>query len=257
MTAEGNPSQQQAVDQKRTFAVTSLGHGRWYWVVWPSVAQVREGETSEHLAEGVAGNKLEGIEQALAQAGDNAEWLAAGYARRYYTSRKQSQASSTVAPQEFLYYDVRVKVAGGGKQWRSLPYLVFKRTPKYVYVAATPYVADQQQGHWAGVSSRTIRLDRSSLEKWGFAFVGFADAEQYGLEEPLFYTTPNSRRVGDASTQADCFAQLELTPPYSVEAVKRAYRRLAKQHHPDRGGAAAHFLALQMAYRQALELLAG
>jgi hypothetical protein len=254
--ATDKASQQQAADQKRTFAVTSAGHGRWYWVVWPSVVQVREGEVSDHLAEGFASNKLEAIEQALEQAGDHAEWLAAGYARRYYAGRKQRQVTRSVAPQEFLYYDVRVALAGGGKQWRSLLYLILKRTPKYVYVAATPYDASKQQGHWADVNSRMIRLDRASLEKWGYAFVGFGDADQYGLEEPLFYITPYSQRGGDLSTQQDCFAQLELSPPYSVDAVKGAYRRLAKQHHPDRGGAAVHFLALQNAYRQALELLA-
>jgi len=61
--------------------------------------------------------------------------------------------------------------------------------------------------------------------------------------------------LGRTSGGEDCSAQFELTPPYSVEAVKRAYRRLAKQHHPDRGGAAARFLTLQVAYREALAAL--
>jgi hypothetical protein len=136
-----------------------------------------------------------------------------------------------------------------------LPYLIVKRTPKYVYVAASPSQLGGQASHWASVTDERIRLDRAAVEQWGYAFVSFGDADRYALEEPLFYTTPYSTRVGEAFGQQDCFALLELAPPYTVAAVKGAYRRLAKQHHPDRGGAAARFLALQMAYRQALELL--
>jgi hypothetical protein len=242
-------------NKTRAFAVCAVGRGRWYWVVWPSVVEVREGNAKGHLAEGFAPNKLEAIEQALAVAGDDGRWLTAGDARRYYDSRKQAQATGAVAQQEFLYYDIRAIGAGGQKVWRSLPYRILKRTPKYVYVAATPYVADGQSAYWAKLGDEKIRLDRASLEKWGYAFVAFGDADRYALEEPLFYTTPYNERAGDATTAQDCFDQLELTPPYNMAAVKSAYRRLAKQHHPDRGGVAAHFLALQMAYRQALELL--
>jgi hypothetical protein len=162
---------------------------------------------------------------------------------------------TSIAQQEFLYYDVRLPVAGDQRQWRSLSYRILKRTPKYVYIASTPYVAGGQAGHWGEGNNRMIRLNRQHLERWGYAFVSFGDADRYGLEEPLFYTTPFAQRAGDAVAQQDCFAQLELTPPYSVAAVKRAYRRLAKQHHPDRGGAASRFLALQHAYRQALDTL--
>ncbi len=100
-----------------------------------------------------------------------------------------------------------------------------------------------------------IRFDRASLQQWGYAFISFGDADRYGLEEPLFYTTPYRMRADSESTQHDCFAQLELSPPYTVAAVKSAYRRLAKQHHPDRGGAEDRFLALQRAYQHALDAL--
>jgi hypothetical protein len=163
--------------------------------------------------------------------------------------------TKTSAKQEFLYYDVCVRLVGGEEEWRSLPFLIVKRTPKYLYVAASPYRADEQTGHWASVSDQRIRLNRAALEQWGYAFISFGDADRYELEEPLFYTTPYRERVGAAFGQQNCFALLELTHPCTVVAVKSAYRRLAKQHHPDRGGAAGRFLALQTAYRQALALL--
>ena len=39
-------------------------------------------------------------------------------------------------------------------------------------------------------------------------------------------------------------AALDLSPPADLAGVRRQYRRLAMQHHPDRGGDAARFTAL-------------
>ena len=172
--------------------------------------------------------------------------------------RNHIPATSAVTQQEFLYYDVRVPSVDGGMLWNSLRHLVIKRTPKYVYVAAIPYQATGQvpgqAPNWQGLAAGQIRLNRASLEKWGYAFVSFGDADRYGLEEPLFYTTRFDERANGAAT-LDCFVELEVEPPYTIAAVKNAYRRLAKQHHPDLGGVASRFLALQMAYRQALDYL--
>lgn len=46
---------------------------------------------------------------------------------------------------------------------------------------------------------------------------------------------------------------LGLQGDVSVEAIKRAYRRLAKTHHPDLGGDPAAFQAVEAAYRLLLE----
>jgi hypothetical protein len=47
-------------------------------------------------------------------------------------------------------------------------------------------------------------------------------------------------------------ARLGLTLPCGIEEVKSAYRRLAKTAHPDAGGTAADFVAIERAYRDAL-----
>lgn len=44
-------------------------------------------------------------------------------------------------------------------------------------------------------------------------------------------------------------ALLGLEPDASLAAIKRAYRRLAKQHHPDLGGDVGLFHRLDAAYR--------
>jgi hypothetical protein len=45
----------------------------------------------------------------------------------------------------------------------------------------------------------------------------------------------------------------ELHSPDPISAIKAAYRRMAKQHHPDQGGDAADFRKIHDAYRQLLE----
>lgn len=48
---------------------------------------------------------------------------------------------------------------------------------------------------------------------------------------------------------------LGLAPPYAVEDVKRAYFEQAKRLHPDHGGSAQEFLALQEAFEHANQFL--
>jgi hypothetical protein len=56
-----------------------------------------------------------------------------------------------------------------------------------------------------------------------------------------------SRRSTDPRTAA--LLLLGLEPEASIAAIKRAYRRLAKAHHPDLGGDAEAFHRLDAAYR--------
>lgn len=43
---------------------------------------------------------------------------------------------------------------------------------------------------------------------------------------------------------------LELIEPVSTQDIRRQYRRLAMRHHPDRGGNAGRFHAIQVAYQR-------
>jgi curved DNA-binding protein len=47
----------------------------------------------------------------------------------------------------------------------------------------------------------------------------------------------------------DHYATLGISPGASDADIKRAYRRLASQHHPDKGGDTARFQAVEEAYR--------
>jgi len=247
---------------KRFFAVTSLGSRRWYWVVWPSLEELRASdEILLHVGEGYEKSKAEAVERALGLAGREGEWIAAKYAKAHQHSRSgmgggQSQrptAGSSAAPgiQEFLYRDTRDAVTG---RWRSVPHRVARRTSKYVYVEQRPHVSDDQPGGWLHHDQQAFRLDRRTLEREGVAFVPVT-AHVADSEDPMFFSKPHHERVGQPGPESTaCLDTLKLTWPCTVAEIKSAYRRLAKGAHPDGGGSHAEFLALQTAYEQALRM---
>lgn len=64
---------------------------------------------------------------------------------------------------------------------------------------------------------------------------------------------PHAKHSPDG--RPDCMVLLGLAPPYAVEDVKAAFRAKAKEAHPDHGGSAHQFDALQKAFEQAQQYL--
>jgi len=54
-----------------------------------------------------------------------------------------------------------------------------------------------------------------------------------------------------------CLKVLGLTPPVDRDLIKRKYRQLAMTNHPDMGGDAARFMAIEGAYREAMNFAGG
>lgn len=234
--------------RKRFFAVASLGKGRWYWVVWPSAEEVQAGEGLPHVAEGYEETKAEAVDRALEVAGMHGAWLAAGHARQYQRQRSRGGGEGGLGAVEVLYHDVQDRETGS---WFSLPHRVVRKTRRYVYVEQRPYDPERLAGGWLDLGAPTYRLDREALEREGHAFVPIT-AE---IDDPLFFGAPYEERVERVAAEVfPCFRRLGLSFPCTVDQVKAAYRRLAKDAHPDRGGSHDGFLALQEAYEQALRL---
>jgi hypothetical protein len=248
--------------KRRFFAVTSLGKNRWYWVVWPSLAELQASEEPLlHIGEGYQKTKAEAVERALSLAGMNAEWAAAKYARAYHGSRtgrgrEGRRPGASLPPgapvmQEFLYRDV---YSPKTHEWVSMPHRVVKKTSKTVFVEESPYSPDEMAAGWFERENPTFRLDRQALEKEGYAFIP-AGVDIADTEEPLFYRWPRQmRRRWYESLSPRCLVVLDLSWPCTVTEVKGAFRRLVKQAHPDGGGTHDEFLALQEAYEQALRM---
>jgi len=59
----------------------------------------------------------------------------------------------------------------------------------------------------------------------------------------------------DQKAEALAILELDLNQEVTLAVVKKQYKRLAKQHHPDKGGDALHFKKLRAAFEQLKILL--
>ncbi|MFO8025333.1 DNA-J related domain-containing protein [Thiohalophilus sp.] len=97
-----------------------------------------------------------------------------------------------------------------------------------------PYVA----GHSGLTSADPLRdyyLDIKNLEN-------MSEIEVAGLIESFW------RNFARFDSRADALAELGLNDPVEDDVIKQTYRRLAMQHHPDRGGEAWRLQAINAAY---------
>jgi hypothetical protein len=243
-------------EKRRFVAITSLSKSRWYWVVWPSLDEIRvSDEPLLHVGEGYEKTKSEAVERALELAGKYAEWIAAKYARNYHrnkTSLNQKNLDpstpdfhSTLKMHEYLYRDVYDPET---RKWVSIPHRVMRKTGKFVFVEQQPHSPGELTGSWFDRKSPTFRLDRRMLEKEGYAFV---PATTYVEDaEEIFFNNEYTKPSGEVRIK--CIEALNLSWPCTEAEVKGAYRKLAKSAHPDGGGSHEMFLALQEDYVQAL-----
>lgn len=239
--------------KRRFFAIASLTKNRWYWVVWPSLEEIQASEEPlPHLQDGYEKTKAEAVKKALESAGIYAEWIAAKFARAHHRNKiyKQSRAGPTNSPtmQEFLYREVYDHKS---RKRISLPHRVVRKTRKHVYVDQQPYSPHDQTGTWLDTESFTFQLDRQMLEREGYAFVP-STSDLIDTEDPMFFNSEYVKWKAPSTFQ--CLEILHLSWPCTQADIKRAYRSLVKSAHPDGGGSQDTFLALQAAYKQALQL---
>jgi hypothetical protein len=100
-------------------------------------------------------------------------------------------------------------------------------------------------------SEGTSRLDRDALERDGYAH----SRNRFGGTGPTFYVSPEQLYEEHQPKTPDCLVQLGLKLPCTAGDVKQAYRRMAKQYHPDAGGEGQQFVTLQRNFEQALSLV--
>ena len=246
------------IEKRRFLAISSLGKNRWYWVVWPSLDEIRaSNEPLLHVGEGYEKTKSDAVDKALEMAGKYAEWIAAKYARIYHhnkTSVKRRRLNPRTPEHsyppklhEFLYRDAYDTES---KRWVSVPHRVVRRTRKFVFVEERPYSSDELTGSWLDRESPSFRLDRRMLEREGYAFVPATSSVEEA--EEIYFSNEYIKPSGEV--QIKCIQMLNLSWPCTEAEVKGAYRKLVKSAHPDGGGSQDMFLALQEAYEQALQL---
>lgn len=84
--------------------------------------------------------------------------------------------------------------------------------------------------------------------RWARAWMRALRGEPPIVDPPAGARSPEPARL----TRASVWAILNLEPGASTDEIKRAYRRRALETHPDRGGDAEIFRAVQSAYERAM-----
>jgi hypothetical protein len=132
---------------------------------------------------------------------------------------------------------------------RYLPYVVTRITDARIY--ATGAGADLKTSH--------VQFPRRPKHRPGHAKPTTleADGRQYHSRfHEYFYVEIPTKKPREAprpmSKCAHALLLLGISPPYCAEDVSRAYKRLAREKHPDAGGSHEDFIRLKEARDVAL-----
>jgi hypothetical protein len=120
--------------------------------------------------------------------------------------------------------------------WTEHP--IIKKTPKFVFVA------------WLGRKDDIRKLNRQELEETGETFHRFR--ETYYTEAGKNEFEHRCESLHNEIKVPDCLKRFGLDNSATAEDVKRKYRKLAQQHHPDTGGNHQDFIKLQAEYEAAM-----
>ena len=131
---------------------------------------------------------------------------------------------------------------------------IIKKTLKRIFVSAESDCGTDRGCTWelenfGPFGVKQLSLDRAKLER-GESIRGFT------LEPPV--ASEFEVKVQVQVELLECFATLGFREaPETVEAVDRQFRRLAKHHHPDKGGDAETFKKIHKAYDVATRQVLG
>lgn len=148
-------------------------------------------------------------------------------------------------PVEFLY---RVDFRCHGDDWDApcvpiaVKHRIVRKTAGRIYVEREPFREDREK------AGTTIIVNRAILNRKGRWSHPWKSETFYATEEGAM------RAAHELSMGAPSWCStLGVQLPCSIDDVKAAYRKLAKDVHPDVGGDPAAFVELERAYRVALD----
>lgn len=262
------------VRETPAFACCSAGIGRWFWAAWES----------EDAARGMEKPSASGFEKSASLAEKKAEERLGAEVKRL-PAKWASNCPRGGAPTKVQSRDGgdRPKSrlgrrAGPPEQAGSRPRLAFlysasprtppdslghvtvtryrivKQTAAKIHVESRPFDEEEWARRGEGSSDpapkpHTLAVDRVTLRREG----RFQTGRTHG--KTMFYASEDAaiRDVESELTAKHAWCGvLGLRIPCTVDDVKAAYRRLAFDSHPDRGGDAAVFRSVDRAYRAAL-----
>lgn len=270
------------------FACCSAGIGRWFWVTWESESDARA--LAPALASGFEASASQAEAKAIERVGGEVKRLpgkwASGYRRGGARPSAVRRAGQEPEVGEAKPPKARISRLGGrssrGGSTTRLSFLfcvterqppdslghvsvarhrIVKQNPRKIHVDPEPFDEDEWARRADGEADgggespgdapkqRTLAVDRVALRTEGRFRC------RHAQRELVFYASEEDglRDVEAALTEKHPWcAVLGVRFPCTGDSIKTAYRRLAMASHPDAGGDAAQFQAIEQAYRDAL-----
>ena len=137
---------------------------------------------------------------------------------------------------------------------------ILKRTKKRIYVDSWSFRED-------GAFTEDDPVMNYARKKYVFDREKFDAGEILDLPGRWYYKVYNEARkkirdlerekarLNPVDGRFSTFKVLKLEHPFTVENVKRSYRKLAKAMHPDAGGDAGEFILLKQEYESAMAMI--
>ena len=126
---------------------------------------------------------------------------------------------------------------------------IVRQTTGKIYVNREPFQEEKWQSKEEGTpeafKTRAVAINREVLRREG----------RFPHRGSYFYASEEKGIQGinaDLTARHAWCAALDVCFPCSVESIKAAYRRLAREKHPDVGGNQSEFRAVERHYREAL-----
>jgi hypothetical protein len=149
----------------------------------------------------------------------------------------------------FLYAASESDQTGSRGEVVVVKHRIVRQTAGKIYVDREPFHEEDWQSREGGTSeppmTRALAVDREVLRREG----------RFPHRGSYFYASEDKGIQGvnaDLTARHNWCVALDVCFPCSAESIKGAYRRLAREKHPDAGGNQAEFRAVERAYREAL-----
>ena len=248
-------SKQEEQDQRPNFSRCQVGKNKWLWVIH-SIEGICNDE--EPVARGFAASPEAAHDCAVAVVGPVRQcgnWMAEYVRKKDAAVRRNQKRARTdnTALIEFVYECHRSWSDFGGFSHSTIPHRIVKKTKKRIYVESEPHREGRQiSGDWRDYGKETFILDRSEFEATGKAKRSGRWYGTFYANTDLYYSEHE-----DATYRPECFEGLGVPFSASAEEVRLAYRRLARQAHPDVGGDPEQFKRVRAWYEQAMAMVVG
>jgi hypothetical protein len=235
-------SEKQEKEDCPRFSRCKIGKNKWLWVVYQGNSWFSD---DDPLAHGIADSPEAALSDAEAACGPvSHSWnsLADTFRKKQAALKRKNKVthSSNTAALEFVYdcdHDSVTK------------YRIVKKTKKRIYVESDRYSEHRKQsGTWWDYSQSTFILDREKFEKTGHTWNRSKRATFYS--DPKVYY----EEIRSWGHRPECFVGLGVPAGASIQEVKAAYRKMAIETHPDRGGDPKEFMQVKSWYEQAMAL---